>query len=67
MLPCRQSFRKGNFFSDFGDEKGNQIPVSGGLEGDPNFENWVKKVFFGRVGACRATVVRDQGSGIRDQ
>jgi hypothetical protein len=37
LMPWKATKRKA-CFSDFGDSKGNQIPVSGGVEGDQNFD-----------------------------
>jgi hypothetical protein len=59
VMPSRATNEEVVIFCVFGDVEGNEIPVSGGLEGDLNFEKRVKRVFFRRVGACGATELRD--------
>jgi hypothetical protein len=47
LMPSRATNEEVVIFCVFGGVEGNEIPVSGGLEGDRNFENQVKRVFFG--------------------
>jgi hypothetical protein len=49
-MPSRATNEEVVIFCVFGGVEGNEIPVSGGVEGDRNFENQVKRAFFGGWG-----------------
>jgi hypothetical protein len=50
VLPSRATILKVVIFCIFGGVEGNEIPVSGGLEGDLNFKKQVKSAFFSEGG-----------------